>query len=388
MPTSPAVVAANRRNAARSKGPTTVEGKSRSRRNALKHGLTGAGVAVPDEDSAAIEERFAAFQADLKPKDSVGQFVVLRAAMMSVRLERCVRHESAELTRGMLEAERAEADDRDEEVARLVASMTDDPAEAVRKLRRSPEGIDWMIRSWEGLKVDLTLQDSDRRGREAFQLAERLAGRVPGSNDCPRLVALSHASVGVFRFLHADDWPDLEPADRRRAAKLELMAIIAAEIGRLEQARAGLDHQAIARIHATASARALFGTSREAVLARKYEAAAEREFYRALKQVEQLNAQAEADDRPTEPDANPDEDEAYRESASFFQATAPDREVAVGTPKSAPSRPNPPPIRPEKGPGRRPDVGPRPAPGQPAAQKTPKRASPSAGLAVIEVSTT
>lgn len=342
---------------------------------------------VPDEDSAAIEERFAAFQADLKPKNSVGEFVVLRAAVLSVRLERCVRHESAELTLDMLEAERDEADGRDEEVARLVASMANDPAEAVRKLRRSPEGIDWMIRSWEGLKVDLTIQDADRRGLKSFQLAERLAGRVPISNDCPRIVALSHASVGVLRFLRADDWPDLEPADRRQAAKAELWAIIDAEIGRLERDRAGLDHQAIARVQATARGRALFGTSREAVLARKYEAVAEREFYRALEQVERLNALAEADDQATELDASPDETETCRESGSFFRGPEPDRGAAVEVPGSAPSRPEPVPNRPEKASHHRPDDGPRPAPGRPADQKTRKSASPSPGLVVIGVST-
>ena len=40
---------ANRRNAQKSTGPTTDEGKAISRRNALKHGLTGQGVALPDE---------------------------------------------------------------------------------------------------------------------------------------------------------------------------------------------------------------------------------------------------------------------------------------------------------------------------------------------------
>ena len=48
-PASAARVAANRRNAQLSTGPRTAEGKARSRRNALKHGLTThGGVIDPD----------------------------------------------------------------------------------------------------------------------------------------------------------------------------------------------------------------------------------------------------------------------------------------------------------------------------------------------------
>jgi len=46
MIVSDARIAANRANALKSTGPRTAEGKERSRCNALKHGMTGAGVAL------------------------------------------------------------------------------------------------------------------------------------------------------------------------------------------------------------------------------------------------------------------------------------------------------------------------------------------------------
>jgi hypothetical protein len=51
----------NRRNAARSTGPRTPEGKSRSRLNALKHGLTARTLVLPGEDPEAFRGRLEAF---------------------------------------------------------------------------------------------------------------------------------------------------------------------------------------------------------------------------------------------------------------------------------------------------------------------------------------
>src|SRR6185312_6789286 len=97
MPCSPEKLAANRRNCLKSSGPKTPEGKAKSRRNGLKHGLTGAGVVLLDEDVSAVDERFEAFEGDLKPRNDVARFLARRAAMLSVRLDRCVRQESAKI---------------------------------------------------------------------------------------------------------------------------------------------------------------------------------------------------------------------------------------------------------------------------------------------------
>ena len=70
MAISEAMRRANRANALRSTGPRTAEGKARSRLNAAKHGLTGRGAVLPQEDArfsaleGALAERFAAAQAD------------------------------------------------------------------------------------------------------------------------------------------------------------------------------------------------------------------------------------------------------------------------------------------------------------------------------------
>ena len=50
MEVSEARVAASRANGARSKGPTSEHGKTISRRNSLKHGLTGEGIVLFEGD--------------------------------------------------------------------------------------------------------------------------------------------------------------------------------------------------------------------------------------------------------------------------------------------------------------------------------------------------
>jgi hypothetical protein len=52
----------------------------------------------------------------------------------------------------------------------------------------------------------------------------------------------------------------------------------------------GLDPAAIARLRAEAGREAMFDPSREAGLARRYEAAAERGFFRALKELRLLES--------------------------------------------------------------------------------------------------
>ena len=98
MDCSEAKLAANRKNAARSTGPKTPEGKEASRANAYKHGLAGAGVVLPEREAAEVERRYAAYVAELKPSGEIGRNLALRAATLSVRMERCVDRENADLT--------------------------------------------------------------------------------------------------------------------------------------------------------------------------------------------------------------------------------------------------------------------------------------------------
>jgi hypothetical protein len=88
-------IEANRRNALKSTGPITSEGKQRSRCNALRHGLTAETVIAPLEDAEDYEAFQAAVIADCDAESAVERELVLRLASALWRLRRATGIETA-----------------------------------------------------------------------------------------------------------------------------------------------------------------------------------------------------------------------------------------------------------------------------------------------------
>lgn len=88
-------LAANRKNAKKSSGPRTTEGKDRVRENALKHGLTAERIIFRDESA----EGFDAFKEDLfnqlAPEGTLEGQLAERAATLIWRLKRAPVFEAA-----------------------------------------------------------------------------------------------------------------------------------------------------------------------------------------------------------------------------------------------------------------------------------------------------
>jgi hypothetical protein len=87
-------IAANRRNAQSSTGPSTEGGKRRSRRNALRHGLTAESVITVLEDEAAYRKFEAIILRDHGPETAVERALVVRLASLLWRLRRAVAIET------------------------------------------------------------------------------------------------------------------------------------------------------------------------------------------------------------------------------------------------------------------------------------------------------
>jgi hypothetical protein len=78
----------NRQNASRSTGPVTAEGKRRASLNALRHGLTGQTVVLPEDDLAAYQKHCVEFHAELKPHGLLESKAVQTVADTYWRLDR------------------------------------------------------------------------------------------------------------------------------------------------------------------------------------------------------------------------------------------------------------------------------------------------------------
>src|SRR5438094_4403922 len=81
-------IEANRRNARKSTGPITQEGKLRSRCNAVRHGLTAETVIGALEDAEDYQAFDAAVIADYAAQSAVERELVLRLASLLWRLRR------------------------------------------------------------------------------------------------------------------------------------------------------------------------------------------------------------------------------------------------------------------------------------------------------------
>src|SRR6187551_2600846 len=85
-----AQINANRANALRSTGPRSVEGKSASRFNALKHGVDAASITLPGEDPEAYQALADAYDSHYQPGGVAERFLVdsmIRADWQKQRLQ-------------------------------------------------------------------------------------------------------------------------------------------------------------------------------------------------------------------------------------------------------------------------------------------------------------
>jgi hypothetical protein len=146
-----AQMAANKRNAAHSRGPKTDAGKDASRRNALKHGMTGSGEVLAGELRETVAERAAEFTERFRPS-TVDEFeLVEQLAIDTVRLERCRELFVSSCENYGKRARHCWEGDRRLEAEEVAARLARDPARVSRRLRQNRQGCELLIDRWEAL---------------------------------------------------------------------------------------------------------------------------------------------------------------------------------------------------------------------------------------------
>jgi hypothetical protein len=170
-------IRANCLNSQKSTGPKSEEGKRASRANALKHGLAGAGVVLPDEEAGAVAQRKEAWRSGYTLADAEDEWLYDQLVVSTVRVDRCQKHETTLRSYHALRASSCWDDDRGLEAEELGARLSKKPAVVARMLEMTTQGCDWLIGRWRALAAAL---DEGRGWTEAEKsLALDLLGTPP-----------------------------------------------------------------------------------------------------------------------------------------------------------------------------------------------------------------
>jgi hypothetical protein len=256
--------------------------------------MTGSGVVLADEDAAELERRTEALLVEMEPKGELARNLVRRVALMTVKLDRCSEHEAKAIAYRMRRATAEFDDARLAEVEKAYSWLAHEPATHARRLRSMPEGIDQLIESLQGLRSDLGHEDGVRWTWQHCEQLHHLLGRRRLELPVSRARALTEAIQGDFQYLRKADGADLSAFDRQCWAATELVKLIGGEIEALKALRESLDLESLELDRSEAPQRAIFDASKEATLARKYEAAAERGLFRTLREFREVQAETPA----------------------------------------------------------------------------------------------
>ena len=163
---------ANQRNAQRSTGPKTEAGKLQSRRNALKHGLAGKGVVLPDEVDAQVQLRMDEWHSAVKPFDVVETFLFEQLCVEAVRIETLNAELDEHRRRQAQQAVESWDEDRLLEAEELARELAKAPTTTPLRLRRTAAGCHLLIGRWEEL-IAVRCKPSYKRWLLRFAKDER-----------------------------------------------------------------------------------------------------------------------------------------------------------------------------------------------------------------------
>ena len=168
----------NRRNASKSTGPKTLDGKAASRQNALKHGLRAEILALPNEDPVVVEARAIEWNDYYKPQSPGAQHLVNECVRATILSDRVATYHDFTVGKQVRDATNLWDRNREDDAVGLFSELETDPAATVRLLKRTGHGCELLIREWEKLKT--ALDDVGHWSATQFNQMIMLLGERPG----------------------------------------------------------------------------------------------------------------------------------------------------------------------------------------------------------------
>ncbi len=323
--TSQARIEANRRNAKKSTGPKTDEGKKRSRQNALKHGLEATTEILLDAaPNNAVAAEFERTRNDwlerMKPDDPLEEALLDAACRSSWRLRTIAKAEDSATDQRIRHAKSVHMRKQKDRVDALVHDLLFDPVaryeapahDPERKLPANPgpiireiesmvEGVDWLLEKWDNLRFQLETSGY-WHFQEKFHII-RMLGRKTEEGQLDKVVSdiIMHCHVAhpctwdlfseffqgamgtcnrVPYYRRVEEVMDNLPTDPE-VSRTFLRNLMNSEISRLQQLRPHLLAQA-ERDRAAAETQAFCDTSPASLLMDRYATNAARELHRAV----------------------------------------------------------------------------------------------------------
>jgi hypothetical protein len=346
-------IQANRRNAQKSTGPRTEQGKAISRLNALTHGLSARTVApvLPHEDPRALDERTRRWISDWQPRNDMELELVAHAAQLSWKIDRAERFETAHLSKRVRRAQRRAAGEPDpkrlQEVADLGGRLLCYSGNGSRnvllaRLEASAEGCRWLQARWVEVQ-SLVSQGPTGEAADLHRFLNLLGQEHIEAVTDPALNALILAwdvlkpgtaaefwkqtrddrTHDVPSYARGTKWRELvpRPADPAEASQL-LAATMEQQIDRLTRLLA--EHAALAAEESAELAdRAAFDPGRGFERHRRHRSALGRELHRTLETLRKLRKD-EAQIEAMQPDSVSDDEQVDTTEISPQTEVAPD----------------------------------------------------------------
>jgi len=158
--TSQARTEANQKNAQKSTGPRSAEGKAHSRLNGLKHGMRAETIVLSTEDPVEFAAELQAWTEDWRPPTAARKILVERGAVAAWRLRRSVRVETERLEALGRQAVACYDQALDAQIAQGKRWLKGDPEKALAVLNQSYEGVVAQMAMWQTLADLATTPES------------------------------------------------------------------------------------------------------------------------------------------------------------------------------------------------------------------------------------
>lgn len=165
---------ANRENARKSTGPKSVDGKARSRANAVTHGLT-AKIALPKATMIEIADHFWRLVNSYRPTGAVAVNAVLELTICSWKFRRLFEQYASHAAgaKAVVNLDRETRAKR--QAQRWFARLPVEASKAMVHLERTPQGLSILIEALDNLVAELAQPDGAWTSKQ-YELAVNLAG--------------------------------------------------------------------------------------------------------------------------------------------------------------------------------------------------------------------